>query len=150
MKPGKDTAQLAIWCCEEDDPRKIAWWRTVEAPRIFKESADANNVVLGPISFRTLAPGEENAGHPPATMQGTNVRLLIAEAEVVAFRAISQDNDFLADLSYKDLQTLRKVTRKAARPYELTDEECDAIISRHGPQTAQTLLREAVDAKLLH
>lgn len=56
---------------------------------------------------------------------------------------------FVADLSFQDLQRLRKVVRKVhMRHYPsalLTDHEADKIIEAMGPQTSETLIKIAVD-----
>ena len=143
-----DTGELAIWFCDEDDPAKIQWWRDFEAPRILHESADEAGVRLGPPRVYELQPGEGRAGHPPKGIQGTNVRLLVVEADVIGLKPVRQENSFLADLDPKDLERLRKVTRRAALPKMITNEEADQIIERYGPHTAEIVLREAVNAKL--
>ncbi|MCI0696597.1 hypothetical protein L0337_31920, partial [candidate division KSB1 bacterium] len=93
--------------------------------------------------------GEDNAGHPPKKMQGTNVRLLSAEAEVVAEILITQDvgkMPFTAELSPKDLELLRKVTRDAYHPTKLTDAQADKVINALGPDVAEKTLTMAVHA----
>lgn len=149
LKP-KDTAQLATWISDETDPKVIETWKTKTAPAIFKEGADEVGVILGPITFYELKPGEQNAGTPGDEVQGTNVRLLVAHCEVVAVKQDLNDNLWLADLDSADLKLLRRITRCAARPHRLTDEQCDEIIARHGPVVAQKLIKATVDARIIH
>lgn len=146
----RDTAELAAWICDEDNPAKIAWWKAEHVVQAFKEAADAAGVILGPPRFYELKPGEGRAGVPPDGVQGTNVRLLVAEADVQGLKPIAKDSTFLAELSFHELEILRKVTRRGARPHELTDEQCDHIIARYGPVTAQKILKSVVDDKIIH
>jgi hypothetical protein len=149
----RDTAELAVWICDDDPEAKLAWWKQVEAPRVFKESADACGVKLGPIRWSELQPGEGRAGHPPRAIQGTNVRLLVAECDVVGTLPVSlPDLGFTEDLSPSDLQRMRSVTRRAyglvvaadgSSLRELRDDECDKIINLMAPEAAA---REAVNA----
>jgi hypothetical protein len=138
--------ELAIWVCDEDDPRKIAWWKAEEAPRLFAESAAAAGAILAPPEFYELQPGEDRAGHPPDDIQGTNVRLLVAECKVVGFRPVIAAKTFIEDLSAQDLARLRAATRRKALPRMLTDEECDEIIEGLGGQVSEKLIQEAVRA----
>lgn len=145
-----EEVQIALWVSDDDPPAKIKWWKELEVPRVFKDSARASGVEIGPITWRELKPGEDNAGHPPKKIQGTNVRLLIAEAEVVAEFVIAQDIDkipFTAELSPKDLELLRTVTRDAYHPTPLTDAQCDKVINALGPEVMEKTLRMAICAQ---
>lgn len=146
-KPGKDTAQVAIWISDSEPPAKIMWWKAEEAPRRLRESADAAGVTLGPITWRELQPGQEDAGHPPDGVQGDNVRLLVAEAEVTGHRPQIVTRSFMADLDPKDLARLRAITVRAALPHVITEAEADAVIERFGPAVAEKVLKELVDGR---
>jgi hypothetical protein len=142
----KGTGELAMWITDDDPPQKIKWWREEEVPRLFRESAEAAGVRIGPISFYELAPGEDRAGWPPDCVQGINVRLLVAEADIIGLAHVQAGpKPFSMDLSYPDLQKLRSATRRAYgrvlaadgktwRP--MTDVECDKIIDMMGPEVA--------------
>lgn len=144
----RDTAELAIWICDEDNPAKIEWWKREVTADLFKEAADTAGVQLGPVRYYELQPGEGRAGHPPDKVQGTNVRLLVAECDVIGLKPQIVAKAFIADLSFKDLEQLRKVTRRGAMPRILTDEQCDEIIERYGAVTAEKILRSLVDDKI--
>lgn len=139
-----DEAELAIWICDEDNPAKIAWWKREEAPRLFAESAAMFGVELAPPRFYELAPGQDRAGSPPKGIQGTNVRLLVAECRVVGLRPVAAPVAFLADLELKDLERLREITKRAALPRVITDQEADQIIESFGPKVAKAVLREQI------
>ena len=148
MNPG-DIAQYAIWTCDEDNRAKIAWFKAEEAPRLLKESADEHGVILGPVSHYELEPGEGQAGHPDENAQGTNWKLLVFEAAVVAEKPEARTSSFLLDLDPKDLAVLRKATRKAGQNggRRLTDAECDGVIEHFGPKVAERVLKDMLDAK---
>ena len=151
----KDTALLALWISDDDPPAKLKWWREQEAPRIFNESADAAGATLGPMRWYELSPGEGLAGTPPKDIQGTNVRLLVAEADVVDWTGLLPDGPgFLDELTYEDLVQLRQATRRSFGPClnadgksyrELRDDECDRIINLVGPEAA---VREMVSGTI--
>ena len=151
MKKG-DMAQLAVWYCEEDDQKKIAWWRKEGCAMQMKASADYFRVKLSKVKFYELDPGESNAGHPPEGRQGTNFKLLVGEAEVVADLPQVASKTFVQDLTMKDLALLRNVTRKAYAMHNpqiqvaLSDDGCDEVINELGPDAVESLLRQAADA----
>ena len=145
-----DTSTLACWISDDTDPRVVEHWKTVTAPSLFKASADDAGVILSEPRFYTLEPGEGRAGTPPDGAQGTNMRLLVAECAVRGFKPRTEESNFLLDLDPKDLAYLRKVTKRAASPHKISNEQADAIIMRYGPVTAQKLLKSAVDDRHLH
>jgi hypothetical protein len=146
----RDKAELACWISDSTDPAVVKRWREETVPALFQDSANTLGFVLGPIRFYELQPGEGRAGHPPDDVQGINVRLLVAEVEVTGIKPQAQFESFLADLAFKDLQRLRAITRKAALPRVISDQEADAIIERYGPVTAEKILKSAVDDRILH
>lgn len=149
----RDTAELAVWVTDDDPPSKLKWWKTEEAPRLFEESAEAAGMKLSPIRWYELKPGEGRAGTPPKGIQGTNVRLLVAECDVVGMRPIANEAvPFTLELSRSDLKKLRDATRRAyglvigsdgKTLRKLRADECDKIINLLGPEAAA---REAVNA----
>lgn len=149
----RDTAELAVWISDSDPPGKLKWWKEEEAPRRFKESAEAARVKLGPIRFYELQPGEDRAGTPPDNIQGINVRLLVAEADVLGFLPMpAPEYRFTDELKFEDLQKMRAATRRGYGPVlaadgksyrPLRDDECDKIINQIGPEAAA---REAMHA----
>lgn len=140
----RDTAELAVWISDEDKPHEIEHWKNTIAPTKFKESADAAGVTVGPLRFYTLRPGEGRAGHPPKGLTGSNMRLLVAECDVVGFKPAVKPYSFLAELSQKELQTLREATRRAWHPTQISDQQCDLVIEKLGPQAMEKLIAASV------
>jgi hypothetical protein len=100
----------------------------------------------GPVSFTEKRPEEDRVPEVPDHIQGSRVRLLVAEAEVVGKCPESPQGSFIANLDRKDLVRLRKVTRRAHaknHPHgeDMTDPEVDEIIERYGPDAALETLR---------
>jgi hypothetical protein len=114
--------------------------------------------VMGPATFVEKLPGEDRVPQVPAHVSGPAVRLLVCEAHVVATgmgEAVTKATGFVYDLDRRDLERLRKITRRAYQrrhPEQamLTDAECDAIIEEIGPESAIKTLRGGVDSKELH
>lgn len=99
----------------------------------------------GPVKFIEKLPGSDGAPPVPDHIQGSRVRLLIGEADVVAVRVLSSKGSFVANLDKKDLQRLRTITRRAwakKHPEDvLTDKQCDDYIEQLGPETAVEMIR---------
>lgn len=147
-----DTAQLALWVSDDDPPNLIKEWKEIHAPKAFKDSAEACGVILGPISFHELKPGQDRAGTPPDSAQGINVRLIVAECDIVGLLPQPEAQSlFTYDLERADLENMRLATRRAyglvlaadgKTLRELRDDECDKIINLIGPDAAA---REAIN-----
>lgn len=146
----QDVAELATWVSDQIDPTLVKRWREETVPALFAESANDLGVMLGPIRFFELKPGEDRAGQPPPHIRGDNVRLLVAECRVLGFAPERRDDSFLADLDFKDLQRLRRITKRAALPHVLSDADADQIIERYGPVTAQSVLKASIDERTIH
>lgn len=62
------------------------------------------------------------------------------------------DYSWLAELKLSELQLLRQVVRKVHMQYHpeslQTDSEADKIIASFGPETAEKMLKAAIDRKL--
>ena len=80
----------------------------------------------------------------PDHIQGSEVRLMVIEADVVEERPKVQIGSFVHNLERKDLMTLRKITRDAYVKHHRTfpsQEEVDNIIEELGPDAALETLR---------
>ena len=147
-----DTAQMAIWYCEEDDHRKIEWWRKQGCQEQLDASAEHYGVKMSPIRWYELEPGENDAGFPPEDCQGTNYKLLVAEADVIGNAVKTRPTTFVQNLDFKDLEVLRKATRETyakatGHPVTLlSDNACDELIDELGPDVTEKLLYEALNA----
>jgi hypothetical protein len=131
----------------DQDSELIKAFKEGDAEKVLANSAAKHECKLGPVRFYELRPGEGQAGHPPKDFMGDNVRLLVAEADVVAMLPRAPRQSFITDLDPRDLERLRASTRRGAMRAGLilTNEQCDDIIERNGPEIAQRLLRELVD-----
>jgi len=148
-----DVLETAIWA----DGRE-----TAEQRQRFKRDMGvalnqiASGLVLGPIIFTEKRPGDERVPEVPDHIQGPDVRLLIAEAIVIARLPDLnvQQGAFIAELEPDDLARLRRITRMSyalQKPFmvPLTDRQCDTIINDLGPDAALDTLRAGL-AKVLH
>ncbi len=63
------------------------------------------------------------------------------------------DGGFSTSLSFKDRQRLHKIVRKDHLrhfpKHMLTDYECDKLLDAFGPKVNSTLLKAAIDAKVI-
>lgn len=147
-----DTAQLAAWFCDEDDPKQLQKWRKKDCRKHMEASAEMHGVLLGKIEFYELEPGEGQAGYPPEDRSGTDWKLLVAEAKVIGHRPPENQVTFIQDLDPKDLTTLRNITRTAYTRYQpasltyLSDEACDEIIEGLSCDVIEAMIAEAYHA----
>ena len=141
---------------------EAAGWFVGEPPEQMKAdlrrqinlAAETHGVVFGPVTFRVLAPGDERVPEPPKHLP-RGVRLLVAEAAVVAIGSGVAAQSFIADLDPIDLERLRTITRQAHRRHnpnapQLTDMEVDVIIDEVGRGSAMKALKAAVDSGTVH
>jgi hypothetical protein len=154
MKLG-DLAVSAMWLDGRETPAQHrAHEQVCEAAMRMAEKT--HKVMLGPISYVEKRPGELQVPPVPGNIAGPNVRLLVAEAKVLAKQPeILPPRSFLLDLDLKDHMRLRTITKRAHRrasPTEplLTDAEADRIIEQFGPDAAIEALKQAVNARTLH
>jgi len=137
MKPG-DTIEAAIWLDGRETVQQVERHRD-EVMLAMLEQAQAVGVSLTPLRWVEKRPGDDRVPPVPEHIQGADVRLLVAEADVTAMTAAP--SNFLAELEPSDLRRLRAVTRSAYhRRYpgqpQLTDRQCDTLINDLGPEAA--------------
>lgn len=152
MKIG-DTAECAIWLDGRETPEMVRQWRTDSV--FLMERSRGEVLQLGPPRFAIKRPGDDRCPPVPSHISGPDVRLLVAEADVVGNRPKVARAGFLGELDKRDLSRLRAVTRRSfAKQYPgrpmLSNEQCDAFIEHMGPLAAANAAREAVDGKLVH
>jgi hypothetical protein len=94
------------------------------------------------VSFEIKRPGDYRVPAVPDRIQGPDVRLLVATAEVLGFETVRAES-FVAGLDKRDLNRLRKATR-SAQGRHLPDAICDQIIDRMGPVAAGALAERAL------
>ena len=130
MKPG-DTAECAIWIDGTESEAMLKQWKA-DVGFMISETQQPK-LKLGPVSFEIKRPGEDRVPQVPDHLQGPDVRLLIATAEVLGFE--TKLGSFLNEIEERDLVKLRKVTRKQYG--KMSNEQCDQIIERLGPLCAR-------------
>lgn len=137
MKVG-DVIESAIWVTG-DESQAMRKQYEQDVSQAIADLCTEEGFEHGPVAFIEKRP--EEAGHPvPDHVQGSRVRLLVAEAEVLSVSVLSSEGSFVANLDKKDLDRLRTITRRAAKKV-LTDAECDECIEQYGPETAIELIR---------
>lgn len=99
----------------------------------------------GPVVFIEKRPGDDRVPEVPDHVQGSRVRLLVAEAQITGDLVINSKGSFVANLDRKDLLRLRQLTRnqwmKTHKGQTLSDSECDGYIEMYGPEAAIETLR---------
>lgn len=144
MKPG-DLAECAIWL---DGTETLAMLRQWKADVSYMMAHGHDPVLkLGPVSFELKHPGQDRVPQVPDHLQGPDVRLLIATAEVQGFE-IKRAGSFVSELGKRDLARLRAATRREHG--KLSDEQCDQIIERLGPVAAAETVRRGVNGQMVH
>lgn len=150
LKPPKvgDVLEAADWYRGDNERRESA----IAIRIIFAETEKEFGVLMGPITWHDMAVGDEGVPDPP----GLGYTLLRGEAKVACFRPrFNLGGGFSTELDAVDLERLRVITRRAhksACPTEaaLNDLQCDAMINEYGPRHAESMIREAVDARVVN
>lgn len=125
-----DLAECSIWIDGTESEEMLKQWRT-DVVYMMTQSHDPK-LKLGPVLFEIKRPGEDRVPQVPDHLQGPDVRLLVASAEMLGFEMGKRS--FLNEIEERDLVKLRKATR---RQYgKLSDEQCDQLIERLGPNVA--------------
>lgn len=142
------TIEIAIWLSGTETDEHLLRWQSETVPATLKEAEARDSIMLGPVRFSIKRPGEDRVPPVPKHIHGPDVRLLLAEAPVLAKRppVVVIEQGLVADLTPEDLAKLRKVTRRAyakAHPDfpPLTDRQCDQLINLAGPAAAVATLR---------
>jgi len=152
MKPG-DIVETAIWLDGRETRAKRARAKQ-KAADFLEELCERDNVLHGPLHWSVLKPGDDHVPVVPGHIQGPDVRLLVAAADILAVKPPLPVRSFIGDLTRADLQRLREMTRRAyARHFggrRLTDMECDDVIDAFGPEAAAEAVRAAVDGRTVH
>jgi hypothetical protein len=148
--------EVAIWLSGEETEDHLRRFREDDMPEQFRQIAEHWLLIIGPLMFSTKKPGADRVPPVPRHIHGTDVKLIVVEAEVLGWRdAPKRGSAFLADLTSDDLQKLRKATRAAhakAHPGmpPLPDANCDAIINEFGPEAAYNLIKRLTDKQVAH
>lgn len=143
-----DFVEAAIWLSGTETEEQLNDWKlTVLGNKRIDFERDYE-FEMSPWTFQTKKPGDERVPQVPKGVKGPDVRLLVATAKVGKKRpkiVIKQALPFAEDLTTKDRNTLRKITRDAwvkAHPGErLTDRNCDEVINNLGQEVIMKQLR---------
>lgn len=150
--PVGQVLEFAIWATGAETLDQIMRFQREDIPQAFARVAERWCLLLGPVRVVHKKPGQERVPTVPDWVKGPDVRLIVAEAEVLAHLKLALPGvGFVQDLTADDLQTLRRITRRAHRRAHpgmppLPDENCDAIIEAMGPEVAVSQLRAAAGA----
>jgi hypothetical protein len=136
-----ETLELAIWLNGEETVDHVQQWKH-DCKYIMERSFEGATLKLSPLRFEVLRPGNDRVPPVPDDIQGQDVRLLVAEAEVLDISTVVETS-FLLELTKTDLERLRTITRRGAGKH-IPDEVCDEIIEELGPTMAMRALRESV------
>ena len=145
-----DELQSAMWLTGAETPSQLD---SVKASIVgdFNMAQKHHGVLVGPIAYHELKPIDDGCPDPPPWCHGPDVRILVGETKVVC-RApdVPIAKGFSTLVDAKTLAEMRAVTRRQhrmARPGErpLTDAQCDVMIDRVAPDTAERMLRDASD-----
>jgi hypothetical protein len=142
MKIG-DMIESAMWITG-DEPQTLRRQYERDVNNAITSLCEENGLEHGPVKFIEKHPSDDRVPDVPEHVQGSRVRLLVAETEIVGKRPLSSAGSFVANLEKKDLNRLRAITRRkwAERHWiVLTDEQCDECIEELGPEAALDTLR---------
>jgi len=138
MKPG-ETVESAIWLDGHETSEDLRRFKADVIDAIDTACAESN-VKRSPVVFVEKKPGDERVPAVPDHIQGLDVRLLVAEADIVGYVKPETSRAFVGDLDAKDLETLRGITKRAHQAHNpgktLTNIQCDDVIETLGPDTA--------------
>lgn len=153
MRPG-DTVHASIWLQGTEPPGMQVAYQAQVTEAIDELCAD-KGFARGPVRFEELAPhSDPRVPEVPDHVQGPDVRMLLAEADITGPVLIETNRNFVGDLDKVDLERLRNITRRAFAVSNagqvLTDMQCDDIIENLGPDSAYDAIRGAVDSNTVH
>lgn len=151
MKVGEVLESPGIWLDGTETQEQLHHWKTsVIGNEVTELTEERLGVVLGPWEFKEYTPLDDRVPPVPDHIKGPNVRLLVGETQVMGHKPqpAQKDSRFIWELDSKDLERLRKITRKAFVKHEgrsPTQLEVDDIINRFGPESALATLRTETD-----
>jgi len=144
-----DTLEAAIWIDgRETIEDRVRFQKDVIAS--LETYCARHGRAIGPVTWVEKKPGEPRVPPVPAHIKGPLVRLLVAEAPVIAEPGIKIVRPgFVHDLEPNDAALLRRITRKQYRKAypdrrrypDLTDRQADTLINDLGPDAALATLR---------
>ena len=144
MKLG-DCIESAIWITGDESQSTRARYEQ-DVRQAVADLCEEEGFENGPVTFTEKRPGDERVPPVPDHVQGSRVRLLVGEAQILGKCVATSEGSFVANLEKKDLVRLRAITRneylKRHPDYVMTDSECDQCIEQYGPEAAVETLRK--------
>jgi hypothetical protein len=142
-----DVIESAIWLNGEETPEDRRRFES-DVSQAITELCDDLGFLHGPVTFIEKHPDDDRVPPVPDHVQGQRVRLLVAEAPIVALKPEPTQDSFIANLDRTDLDRLRQMTREAHAKHipgakRLTDPEVDEVIEATGPEAALGALRQS-------
>ena len=140
-----DVIESAIWITGDESPATRTRYEN-DVRQVFSDLCAEEGYEYGPVTFIEKRPGDDRVPPVPDYVQGSRVRLLVGETEILCKNVLTSEGSFIANLDKKDLIRLRAITRNGLakyRPdYVMTDRECDQYIEQFGPEAAIDVLRK--------
>ena len=140
-----DFIESAIWITGDESPLTRKRYEQ-DVNQAISDMCAEQGFEHGAVTFIEKRPGDDCVPTVPDHVQGSRVRLLVGEAQILGKRVITSKGSFIANLDKKDLVRLRQITRnewlQQHPDYVLTDSECDKYIERYGPEAATETLRK--------
>jgi len=141
-----DVIESAIWLTGEEGQEMRRRYEA-DVTSAIDDLCHEHNLIHGPVQFIEKKPGQDRVPEVPDHIQGINVRLLVAESEVIASAPETSVGSFTANLEKIDLDRLRDITRQIHKRLNgtiLTNSQCDEVIEELGPEAALSTLRQQV------
>ena len=148
MKIG-DTVHNAIWTTG-DEPAEMRAHYEKQVRDSISFLCDENGFVCGGFKTSEHLPDTDlskflKEPKVPDHIQGSKVRLLVIESDVVDTKSKVEIGSFVHNLDKADLHKLRHITRKAYAKHHkqiLSNAECDEVIEQLGVDAALETLRD--------
>ena len=139
-----DFIESAIWITGDESPAIRARYE-YDVIQAVADMCSDQGFEYGPVIFTEKRPGEDRVPPVPDHVQGSRVRLLVGEAQILGKYVDTSEGSFVANLDKKDLIRLRAITRNRCLKQHgqtMTDGECDEYIEQYGPEAAVETLRK--------
>jgi hypothetical protein len=140
-----DTIETAIWLDgRETKAQRSAYER--EVTEAIDMECSTNGFLHGEIKFHVKHPYDDRVPEVPEHIEGTQPRLLVAEADIVA-KKFETTSTFVSTLETKDLLKLRKITKAGylKNGHVLNDHQSDQVIEMLGPDTIHDIITRGVN-----
>jgi hypothetical protein len=137
-----DVIEKAIWLTGDESPELRKRYEQ-DVTQAIEDLCREHGFLHGPVTWVEKRPGEDRVPQVPDHVQGSRVRLLVAESIVTDYAPQTSEGSFIANLEKKDLERLRVITRRQSKT-TLSDQDCDELIEQYGPEAVLETLRQHV------